>query len=543
MKKYIMLMGIIILLVTPMVNAAFWLCLKKGETITYCNNYHPPKTCTTTTCLMCITRYDAINDCYVGSGLDPCRNTVQDCLFIDSNHTIDSEPPILNVTSPVDGMYYDSRSVPFSATVNEISDIYYYDNTESTGRWVRICDNCLASTRQITMKEGFNNITIMAKDKIGNPSYWTVAFFVDSIEPRIYSTSPEKGEYSNGIFTITYNEQALQNITLLYKIEGSWYGMTQSCTPGSRETCTFDAALPPGEYSLTYYFAVRDKASTVYSEETTVFIDTISPGLEVIQPNNPIYNTKKVNLDLTSNEMVTLEYIDNADRKPRWVKLCKDCDGYDKIRSLRDGIHNLTFRATDYAGNSVNITRNLIVDSKKPKIKKVEPRRGFTNGLIYVEFKEDNPKELVLNYGSSSSIDISDCDQDRRGYSCMVYADFTPYEGTELPIWFDLTDIADNKDQSRAVTLEVDTTPPMIDYINYEVEGFYVTLEVHVTEDNPDDILYSDNGGAFRPLCSRLVDGICKARKRFSAGPHTVTIEVTDKAGNSIAENADPFVI
>jgi hypothetical protein len=438
MKKIIMLIVIILSLIIPTVSAEFWLCLEKTEMVRYCNDYKPPFTCDSNLgCQRCMSRYDEIDNCYVHGTFQHCQNMGQLCSFLDKNHSIDSEPPELTVNSPVEGMYYNSRSVPFNVEVNEYSDLYYYDHVNGRDRWIRFCDECLESDRTISLQEGFNNISIRANDVIGNPSYLTVSFHVDSIKPKIYATFPEDGDYGNGIFSVTYTEEELQNITLFYKTNGIWASMTQSCTPGSRITCEFDAGLPPGEFPLTYYFAVSDKATTVYSEDQTIFIDTIAPEMEVVNPHNPmvVYGSRKVLIEINVNEEVKLEYLDQGGRRLRWTKLCKNCDSYYKTKTFKDGFHNVTFRATDKGGNSVDITRIFLVDSKKPKIKKIDPRRGFSNGLLSVEFKEVNPKTLTLHFGDDVSefgslpVDIDDsCYQHRRGYSCDVFANFVPYD-------------------------------------------------------------------------------------------------------------------
>jgi len=556
MKKTIMLIVVILslTLIIQTVDAEFWLCLKEKEMMKYCNDYKQPFTCDSKMgCQRCMLTYKEAENCYFHGSWRKCLELTQECSVFDNNKTIDSEPPILNVSSPVEGRYYGSKTVPFQIQVNELSSLYYYDNVNGKGSWTRFCDKCMDFSKTITVSEGFNNITIKASDVLGNPSYFTVTFYVDSIAPQIWSTRPKQGVFGNGVFGVSYTETDLKNITLYYKKDAFWSSMTKSCSSGNRQSCEFNAPLPKGQYSLTYYFGVSDHVNTKYSPETTVYIDTVVPSLKVFSPQKPmeIFNSKNVQIDIRADEKVAFDYIDTVDKKPKWANLCTKCESYNKTKSFGEGSHKLIFRATDPAGNSVNMSRLFIVDSIKPKIKKVEPKTGLTNGLITLEFKEDNPKKLILNYGNESGLfghaDISiddDCSQYPKGsYSCYTYANFEPYDGMSLIYWFNLTDIADNYYVSKISKVVVDVTPPEINYINYTIKGVYVNFKIGVTEKNFDEILYRDNSGEFMSLCSQLTGGICQASKKFNSGLHNVTIQVTDRAGNSIAQNMNPFTI
>lgn len=84
-------------------------------------------------------------------------------------------------------------------------------------------------------------------------------------------------------------------------------------------------------------------------------MDVVSPELTVNFPEDEVYG-RRVPFDITIDEDVTLEYMDESANRPRWRRLCRNCDEYGNSRtrtkSFRTGIHNLLIRAIDRVGNS-----------------------------------------------------------------------------------------------------------------------------------------------------------------------------------------------
>ena len=285
-------------------------------------------------------------------------------------------------------------------------------------------------------------------------------------------------------------------------------------------------------------------------------IDTQSPNLSVYSPaQNAIYTERSIMLDLAVNEETDIYYYDNIEDRGMWTRVCTDCLGYSRERSFDEGLNNLTFKAVDAVGNEAFVNRAFFVDSKKPKIKKTEPRSGFASGEFYVEIQEANPSSLVLHYGDANpgmrtaEVDLETC-EDIKGNSqkkaCNIFVPLIDYDGQEIEYWFNVTDIAGNSDESKHLSLDVDTTAPVLDYFNYIIDGRYVTFNMSITEENFDVVEYFDNSEArprWRNLCSRLRDGWCVKKKSFSVGLHFINIQITDEAGNAIGFPVPPIMI
>jgi len=265
-----------------------------------------------------------------------------------------------------------------------------------------------------------------------------------------------------------------------------------------------------------------------------IFINSPTPNFN--------YSERRINIDLFVNQEVDeIKYINYLVSRPINITLCKNCLGYNKSKIFLEGFNNVTFMAIE--NNTIIGEENVAfrLDSKEPRISRTTPRGGFASGIFDIEFIEDNPAGLILFYGNNIrnySLDIgNECVLDRTRYKCQTKVDLEDFDGQEISYWFELSDIAGNVKVSRPIKLNVDTTNPVINSFVNLTNGRRVTFIFNVTKQNFEEINYIDFS-ASRPreirLCSRLNNGICSVTKSFTSGSHNLTINVLDKAGNSV---------
>ena len=107
--------------------------------------------------------------------------------------------------------------------------------------------------------------------------------------------------------------------------------------------------LADGTYNLTiqryFTYSITPQEITIYNATTVTFtIDTTSPSIQIIQPENKTYNTTNIPLNFTLTEPSTIRYsIDKQDN----ITLA----GNTTLTGLPDGLHNITIYANDTAGN------------------------------------------------------------------------------------------------------------------------------------------------------------------------------------------------
>tara|TARA_Y100000310_G_scaffold345787_1_gene469943 strand:- start:7569 stop:8648 length:1080 start_codon:yes stop_codon:yes gene_type:complete len=272
-------------------------------------------------------------------------------------------------------------------------------------------------------------------------------------------------------------------------------------------------------------------------------LDRTPPTITINYPlDESVYTSRKILLDIDLDEKAKLERYDPSRR--RWYNLCKSCGGYSRSLSFKEGEQDLLIRATDRRGSSSEKLVTFFVDSKKPRVSRTEPRRGFASGIFTVQITEDNPEKLTLYYGNGQTeLNIDeDCYIERKRQYCKTNVDISPYNGQEIEYWFELEDLAGNVAKSKSVELDVDSTFPSYE-VSYEIDRRYVYFTIEVDEENFDEIYYTydDRRGRERKvkLCSRLKNNECSVRKSFREGDYNIMLQVVDEAGNMVGENID----
>lgn len=289
---------------------------------------------------------------------------------------------------------------------------------------------------------------------------------------------------------------------------------------------------------------IADVFALVAEQNVTVTI--ISGETKIYSPiNETVYNSKIIPINLSADSQADyLKYIDNGDEI---IILCKNCNeyGFSKLRrkSFDEGFHNLII-ATVIEGKTFYEYTTFIVDTKNPKITKTSPQRVFSNGSFEVEFQEENPISLWLNYGNNQTglknqeVDLNKCKEEKTGKKCSVNVSLNNYDLQEIEYWFNITDILGNYDNSRIRKLNVDISTPIINSFNYTINKNKVTFSLNITEPNFEEVVYIDNNKTkqrWKTLCIKLKNKICKQYSTFTIGNHNLTINILDEAGN-IAE-------
>ncbi|MBS3149622.1 hypothetical protein J4455_02920 [Candidatus Woesearchaeota archaeon] len=276
-------------------------------------------------------------------------------------------------------------------------------------------------------------------------------------------------------------------------------------------------------------------------------IDREAPIIDLNSPeNNEVYNERVINIDIRINEIGDLYYQDNINGRDRWTRLCTDCSSYLGRRSFKEGLNNITFKANDPEGNTNYLNISFYVDSIKPKIIKTEPKRGLTSGNFMIQFREENPESLMIHYGNPINgylmheVNLNDCQENRGKHTCNTNINLNLFNGQIIEYWAHLIDISDSSHETRRVSISVDTQMPVIEALNYEIDGRNVDFDILINEANFDSLDYYDHNESrprWRTLCSRLRDNHCIARKSFIEGIHNIDLQVIDKAGNTVAQS------
>lgn len=256
--KILLIIGIVLFLSSSVIAIEYkLLCLKQGEVLKYslCNPNLDDSTCGGTTCQRCVKVLDNGAPC---PGGNTCNHLGLKCSSL-VNATLDKNAPTINVTAPLNGGNYSSKSILINIALNEESRISYIDN--SKGREIRLCSSCKSYIRKKTFKEGWNNITFKAVDKNTNEATENVRFLIDTKKPWIKKILPKTRSNLNGEFVVVYDEENIQQIKMKYgnDVLGYTTYIKLDCPSGKSQTCYFNVDLTSYAGQKVYYsFEVTD---------------------------------------------------------------------------------------------------------------------------------------------------------------------------------------------------------------------------------------------------------------------------------------------
>lgn len=359
MKKDLMLLVLFVsvLIIVSNVSAYKLYCLNYGQSLPTAEN--PRYTCFHDICQVCTT--DANNPTHPGY----C-NGIGFCQTLGSGGGVDAESPAINLISPVDDGVYNSKDVLFDIRLSEPSSLSYTDNVNGRGVIKNLASNVLSYLRKLNFKDGFNDITIFAKDRNGNRAEVNVVFFVDSKNPKIIKTFPAKG-FSNGVFSVGFIEDNPENLKFSYGNEEVGFRNTNlnlnNCVINrGKHVCSVVVNLNDyDEQNINYWFDLEDiSGKTAKSKVLEVSVDTTNPILlndDNFWAQGEGINIKNVYFDFEINEdnFEVISYIDNEDINPKEKKLCSRLkeNRCTKNISFRNGHHELDISIKDKAGNII----------------------------------------------------------------------------------------------------------------------------------------------------------------------------------------------
>lgn len=339
-------------------------------------------------------------------------------------------------------------------------------------------------------------------------------------------------------------------ISVIMKLDGN------AVSPNVNTADTIDAIvsyisttdLSLGKHNVTVN--VTDNASR-NSELTWFFAVNESPPfmMFVNSPQDGIYGTRRIPFNISLNTTVKiLEYINHDDRRPRWRRLCSNCDGHgtrrESTKTLGEGNNNITIRAEDNFGNVEERNISLFIDSKLPRIIKTLPGRNkVTNGTgFYIKYSEDNLQKVELFWNGSKTLTCtSGVNQE-----CATDADLSAYDGEEIEYYFNVTDLVRTV-ESRRTKVKVDTTVPELT-INSPKNNTNHSSRVLFNITVGEDVLleyYDKSRPRWRRLCGNCDDygNSRKKLKYFRKGSYDLLIRATDKAGQSDVEEVSFSVV
>ncbi|HAF6007178.1 TPA: Ig-like domain repeat protein [Salmonella enterica] len=425
--------------------------------------------------------------------------------------------------------------------------------------------------------EGKHTLTVEATDKAGNQTTQKLDFIIDTLlsEPTIVlDSTDDSGTKGDNLTNANKPTFILGNIDAdaRYVTVEVQYGGTKEVLTATKGATGIWSVTPTGtwadgDYTLTV--RVEDDAGNVkYSAPLTVTVDT-QITIDVIElvndngiPGDNLTNDVRPHFRVTVPGDVN-EVRLSIDGGNTWVRATQGTAGiwdYTWPKDVTDGLHTLTVEATDKAGNKTTQTLDFTIDTRlsTPTITMDSrddtgaigdhitsvKRPGFTIGNI-----DSDAQSVILRItqgGNSQEVTLTQVGGQWR---------FTPdadWADGSYTLTVEVTDNAGNVRQSTPLVVTVDTQTSITDITLVNDHGvpddnltnstrpqFEITVPADVNS-----VQLSIDGGANWVSATQGIEGVWGYTwpTDMGDGKHTLTVMVTDRAGNTATQTLEFFI-
>ncbi|EBO4967116.1 Ig-like domain repeat protein [Salmonella enterica] len=425
--------------------------------------------------------------------------------------------------------------------------------------------------------EGKHTLTVEATDKAGNQTTQKLDFIIDTLlsEPTIVlDNTDDSGIKGDNLTNANKPTFLLGNIDAdaRYVTVEVQHGGTKEVLTATKGATGIWCVTPTGtwadgDYTLTV--RVEDEAGNVkYSAPLTVTVDTqiTIDAIELVNdngiPGDNLTNDVRPHFRVTVPGDVN-EVRLSIDGGNTWVRATQGTAGiwdYTWPKDVTDGLHTLTVEATDKAGNKTTQTLDFTIDTRlsTPTITMDSrddtgaigdhitsvKRPGFTIGNI-----DSDAQSVILRItqgGNSQEVTLTQVGGQWR---------FTPdadWADGSYTLTVEVTDNAGNVRQSTPLIVTVDTQTSITDITLVNDHGvpddnltnstrpqFEITVPADVNS-----VQLSIDGGANWVSAAQGIEGVWGYTwpTDMGDGKHTLTVMVTDRAGNTATQTLEFFI-
>jgi parallel beta-helix repeat protein len=423
------------------------------------------------------------------SAMDRGRNYVNRTITV----TRDTSPPMLNITSPVDGFLTNQTTMKVSGTTSDPAGHLFVNGQE-----VPVSADGSFST-SVPLDEGMNTIKIDGADAVWNYLDLVIRGERDSVAPTLSISSPPDG------FATNASSVTIKGITET----GASVSVNGGPVPVTATNFSTTVQLVEGDNMIV--IIARDPAGNANVIPLKVVRDSTPPRLLVSTPlDGAIVNETLIQVRGTS-EAGALVKVNGAGVSFAAGSFVAE------VRLTNEGDNVITVDAYDALKNHAQVVLHVTLDTTQPELKLTSPPDNYLTNGNQIDLKgRTEPGANVTIDGDPVQVDANG------GFSVKMSL---AQDGATT---FDVvsTDVAGN---SAEETLTVVRDTVVRFNITSPQNGLRTKLKtIMVTGDVEPGATVQVNGF---PVTVRL-DSSFNTEVLLSDGQNTVAVTVKDKAGN-----------
>ena len=262
----------------------------------------------------------------------------------------DTTGPTLNISSLSDGAVTGNATLNVAGTVSDASGV-----ASLTVNNVAVTVTSGSFSYPLTLAAGANIITTVATDTPGNKTTDTRTITLSTTAPSLnVSTPADNSKTAQPVATVSGTTSA--NTTVAVKVNN---GSPQNAAiTGSNFSATVNLTVGINTIDIT---ATNTTAQTSNAKRTVTY-DNGAPSLSVTNPAQDISTTlSSITISGTVSDSLTTATIKIAADGQNYAPAIAQNGGFSQLIPLpTDKTYAVIVTATDEAGNSVNVTRNII---------------------------------------------------------------------------------------------------------------------------------------------------------------------------------------
>ncbi len=321
---------------------------------------------------------------------------------INTNITIDNNPPLITLEYPLNNTTYTNHTLDLNYTTIDtvaVDSCWYNLNGDVTD--LPSCANL-----NLTGAEGINWLVVFANDTTGNIGESSnISFEVDTTPPTIVVITPEDGyNYSDTNIDLNYTVYDLNGV------DNCWYDLNDNITYLSDCNNTNITGVT-GDNWLIFY-ANDTLGNENQSSNITFLIDDVDPVIhEVTMGPIPTATDKPFTITVNATDNIDLnltviaELFNTTDYSFGTVTLNQTGDELYSVDfafpDVESGDYRYDITVTDFVGNDATLGgADFEVDNTAPVLSNLLPTGSSTNR--YPELEVDTDENATCRFDSSN---------------------------------------------------------------------------------------------------------------------------------------------